>query len=144
MKVLRFSVVSAIVLLSVTAIKAETKDLLLYGGREHSVFLGCLSCGDFDTDSVCNRFGTFGSKYRSESIWNRYSDYGSKFSTDSPWNEFSSSAPIIVDADGGFYGHLTVNAYHSNRTLIQALIKFLDLSKKLDNLEVSRDLFCDQ
>lgn len=142
MKLMWRSVASTVVLLSVTAAMAETKSLLLYGRRDHSVFLGCLTCDDYDGDSVCNRYGTYGSTYSTESIWNRFSDFGSEFSSDSPWNQFSSTAPIIVDADGGFYGHFTVNSYHSDRTLMPTLVNFLDLSKKLDNLDVSRDLFC--
>jgi HYDIN/CFA65/VesB family protein len=88
-----------------------TSRVLLFGGRNHGVFLGCYSCNRLDSDSVFNEFGSYGSRFSSTSIWNHFSDYGSKFSSDSACNEFASNPPVLVDESGKFYGALTVNRF---------------------------------
>ncbi|MBC6402906.1 MAG: hypothetical protein GDA39_02930 [Hyphomonadaceae bacterium] len=97
------------------AMPASARELLIYGGAGHDDFLGCLTCGEFDPDSVCNRFGSYGNKFSSSGIWNRFSGYGNEFSSSSPWNRFASgnSIPILVDRDGGFHGYFTTNEYRS-------------------------------
>ena len=79
---------------------AQAKDLHLYvdDGSDH-VYLGCFSCSPYDSNS----------------IWNEYGTYGSEYSNSSPWNEHSSSNPVLVDKDGGFYGYFTCNRYRSKR-----------------------------
>jgi len=112
---LRFAVLAlALIWCCCTALHvwAQTPELLLFGGRNHRVFLGCLNCGGLNSDSVCNRFGDYGSRFSDKSIWNRFSDHGSRFSDYSPWNRFASDPPVIVDADGAFYGYLTSNRFH--------------------------------
>ena len=86
-------------------------DLLLFGGNSHDDFLGCFDCSKYDSDSICNKYGTYGSKYNSDSIWNKYGTYGSKYSTSSPWNKYSSGndVPVLVDRSGNFYGYFTIN-----------------------------------
>ena len=105
--------------------------LMLFGGADHDVYLGCLNCGKFATDSVCNQFGRYGSEFSAESIWNEFSRYGSEFSAHSPWNEFSTQAPAIVDSDGDLYGYFSANAYHPKRIRIKALVTVLNLAGKL-------------
>lgn len=104
--------------------------LLLYGGKDHNVFLGCLNCSDMDTGSVWNTMGDYGSPYSHLSIWNRYGDYGSRYSDYSPWNPYAAYPPVVVDASGGFYGYLTVNSTHPDRAefdLALLLYRFYDL-----------------
>jgi len=91
----------------------SAKDLLLFGGRNHDQFLGCLNCGEFDRRSVNNEFGRFGSEYSRTSIWNDYGRYGSQYSSESPWNPWARNPPVIVDQSGRFYGYMTINPYHS-------------------------------
>ena len=87
-----------------------TGRLLIFGGDEHKVFLGCLSCDEFDTDSVRNQFGSHGSQFASESILNQFGEYGSAFSTHSACNAMASDPPVVVDDSGQAYGRLTVNS----------------------------------
>lgn len=100
--------------------------LMLFGGKNHDVFLGCLSCNKYDSESVWNEYGDYGSRYSSNSIWNPYGDYGSKYSDYSPWNSYASYPPVIVDSYGNFYGYFTANKYNSERTTIPALVELLD------------------
>ena len=89
----------------------STTALLLFGGDDHGVFLGCLNCSQYETDSVQNAYGTYGSKYSGESILNHFSEYGSQFSSDGACNKFASDPPVIVDKMGNYYGRLTLNPY---------------------------------
>ena len=84
-------------LLCIVSLQAQT--LLIYGGSDHDVFLGKLNADCYD----------------SESIWNEYGTYGSEYSSYSPWNEYASTPPVVVDSRGNFYGYLTANEFISQR-----------------------------
>ena len=102
-------------------------------------FLGCFGCSDFDTASICNEYGTYGNSYSLDSIWNEYGTFGNDYSTDSPWNEYSSSAPIIVDRAGGFYGRFSINSYAGFAQSDALKTLYDSVNGDLDNLQ---KLFC--
>lgn len=83
--------------------------LLLFGGENHRTFLGCLNCSEFDTNSVHNKFGNYGSKFSDKSIFNPFSDYGSPYSAHSACNLFADDPPVVVDNSGEYHGRLTLN-----------------------------------
>lgn len=121
---------------------AQNTALLLFGGEDHKTFLGCLNCSKFSDESVCNKFGSYGSKFEDNSIWNRFGTYGSKFSEYSPWNKFSTSAPVIVDSDGNSYGYFSSNKFHHDRTRIKGLLEILDFESEEQDLDKTRDAMC--
>jgi len=86
--------------------------LMLFGGESHKTYLGCLSCDEYGTDSVVNKYGSYGSSYSDTSIWNHYSDFGSPYSDYGACNPYANDPPVIVDSAGKFYGRLTLNVYH--------------------------------
>jgi len=88
---------------------AQDLRVLLFGGRNNDVFLGCLTCDDYASDSATNPYGDFGSTSSSTSIFNNYSDYGSAFSQYSACNRYASNPPVVVDSNGGFHGYMTLN-----------------------------------
>lgn len=98
-----------VVFLLVPLAAAQTPEIMIFGGDNHDVYLGCLSCSEYDSDSVFNEYGDYGSRYSSESIFNNFGDYGSRFSQYSPCNPFANDPPVIVDEDGNFYGYLTLS-----------------------------------
>ncbi len=100
-------------LLMSTNIVAQT--LHLYGGKNHDEYLGCLNCDKYNSNSIWNAYGTYGSKYNSNSIWNAYGTYGSKYNSYCPWNSYSNDPPVVVDKEGNFYGYFSVNKYQSKR-----------------------------
>ncbi len=100
-------------------------ELLIFGGANHDVFLGCLTCSQYDAASVLNGYGQHGSRYASNSIVNKYSPYGNPYSNQSACNPYTSTAPVIVDRAGNYYGELTVNQYNSKRTRIGAALRWL-------------------
>ena len=85
-------------LLCMVSLQAQT--LLIYGGSDHDVFLGKLNADCYDSESIWNEYGTYGSEYSSKSIWNEYGTYGSEYSSYSPWNEYASTPPVVVDSRG--------------------------------------------
>jgi len=93
----------------------NAESLLIFGGKNHKTFLGCLNCNNFESKSIWNSFGKYGNRFNSNSIWNQFGNFGSEFSADSPWNEFASNPPIIVDKNGKFYGYLTRNEFKEKR-----------------------------
>lgn len=104
-----------IIVFCLITISSFSQTLHLYGGSSHNVYLGCLTCNNYDKNSIWNEYGTYGSSYNSKSIWNQYGTYGSEYNSFSPWNKYSSNPPIVVDKDGNSYGYFTVNEYKTNR-----------------------------
>jgi hypothetical protein len=96
-----------------TGASSRQQKLMLFGGESHKVYLGCINCSEYSTDSVFNKYGTFGNPYSSTSVWNHYSDYGSAYSIWGACNPYASDPPVIVDVDGNFYGRLTLNEYNA-------------------------------
>jgi hypothetical protein len=85
-------------------------EILLFAQDNNNTFLGKLTTNKYDSDSIFNEFGTYGSKYSSTSIWNEYGTFGSKYSTYSAFNPYSTVPPMMVQ-NGEVIGYLTVNKY---------------------------------
>ena len=136
--------ITALLLLWMNSATAQNNvALLLFGGDSHKIFLGCLNCGQYDSGSICNKYGQQGSKYNSDSIWSKYGNYGSKYSNQSPWNRYASEPPAIVDKEGNFYGYLTANQYNSKRTQIKLYVQLSDLWEEItDDPEPVADRLC--
>jgi hypothetical protein len=124
--------------------KVYAQDLLFFGGSGHDEFLGCLTCSEYDSNSVCNGYGTYGNEYSSSGMWNEYSGFGNEYSSDSPWNEYSSSnsIPVLVDREGNFYGYFTINQYRSDA--VEFASEMNDWFDEFDgNLEKVRIRLCE-
>lgn len=111
-------------------------EILLF--TDDNEFRGCLDCSRYDTDSVCNRYGAYGSRYQSDSIWNRYGA-GSRYDADSPWNRYGTGLKM-VDRSGGFYGYLSMssNGVREYRNVLRELYDNYN-----GDLNEIRDVFCD-
>lgn len=83
----------------------------VYGGPGHNVFLGCLTCDAYATNSIRNPDGPHGASYASTSVRNHDSPYGDSYSDTSACNKTAGNPPVIVDARGRYYGRLTLNPY---------------------------------
>lgn len=108
-----------VLLFSICCLCLKAQTLHLYGGTNHDVYLGCLNCSSYDTNSIWNEYGTYGSRYNSKSIWNEYGTYGSEYNSLCPWNSYSTNSPVVVDKEGNFYGYFTTNQYKSDRAEFQ-------------------------
>ena len=105
-----------LILLFGFASQVQSQNLLIFGGKNHDVFLGCLNCSKYDNASIWNKYGDFGSKYNDKCIWNKYGEFGGQYNDTSPFNKYASIPPVIVDADGNFYGYFTANKYKDKAT----------------------------
>ena len=91
-------------------------------------YLGKLTLNKFDTDSIYNEFGNYGSKFSSTSIFNKFSNYGSQYSSLSPFNQFTSTPPLIY-LFGLKYAYLSINQFLGFKIINpNELIKFLNLN----------------
>jgi len=76
---------------------------------EEGDYLGRIT-NRYESDSIFNSYGTYGSRYSSNSVWNDYGSYGSKYSSTSARNPYASSPPFIVK-NRRVIGRLTTNRY---------------------------------
>jgi len=88
-------------------------------------YLGKLSTNQYDSESISNKYGTYGSKYSSESIFNEYGTYGSAYSSESAFNKYALNPPKIVDKNGNFVAYLSSNEYKANSITYAELISWL-------------------
>lgn len=116
--------------------------LYLFSNEPSPVYLGCFNCNPFDSESICNQFGTYGGEFASRSIWNEFGTYGGQFSTYSPWNSFSSSGPSLVGSDNRSYGYFTTNSFKGNRTSNQSALNILNYYSSTRNLSATRAYAC--
>ncbi len=102
-----------------------TIKLMLFGGPGHQTYLGCLNCNQYASDSMFNPYGLHGSPYGLDSVANHYSEYGSQYSTYSACSLYATDPPVIVDSNGAFYGRLTLNQYHPQKSQNGQLLAWL-------------------
>jgi hypothetical protein len=91
---------------------APDEAILIFGGSDHEVFLGCLNCLEADINSVLNKYSNFGWA-NNYGIWGEYGQYGGKYGTYSACNQYTSTPPVMIDRKGSSYGYLSVNKYKS-------------------------------
>lgn len=94
-----------------TKITLSSFPLYLYADDGTGTFLGEISSNKYDTDSIANEYGNYGSKYQTKSIFNQYGNYGSKYSQYSVFNEYATHPPKILDKNGNVVGYLTANKH---------------------------------
>lgn len=92
------------------ALSQDKSEILIMGGRNFDVFLGCLTCSDVDPRSVWNKMSRYGWENKL-GIWNSIGPHKSKFSMNSACNQYSTTPPKLVDRTGGYYGQLSTNTY---------------------------------
>ena len=109
--------------------------LLLFDSNNE--FKGCLDCSRYDSDSICTKYGTYGSRYSADSIWNKYGTVGSKYSGESPFSKYGTGLKI-VDDNGSFYGYFKIG--YGGATKYSGILK--NLVSELDDRSEIRDAFC--
>ena len=92
---------------------AQSTPILIFGGRDHSQFLGCISCDKLEANSVWNELSQYG-WYNSIGVWSSIQPLKSSMSEYSACSQFSTEPPVLVDHSGNFYGYLSVNQFMTN------------------------------
>lgn len=98
--------------LSLNSLFAFANDELHLVGSD-GVYLGKLTTDQYDSKSVFNEIGKYGSDISMTSIWNDVSPYGSSVSMKSAFNNVASKPPLIV-YNGEIIGYLTTNNIKNN------------------------------
>lgn len=78
-------------------------------------YIGNLSSNPYDPNSTTNQYGA-GIQYDSNSINNPYGQYGSKYSNQSATNPYATDAPKLYDSQGNYRGRLSGNPYDPEST----------------------------
>ena len=104
--------------------KSAKFPLYLYS-NDGKTYLGKLTTNKYDSESIFNEYGTYGSKYSTKSIFNEYGTYGSKYNTQSAFNPYATTPPIIVDSNFNKVGYLTANTYKPGGITILELMQIL-------------------
>ena len=99
------------VISSGTSVCATIAGALLFG--DDGQYLGRFT-NRFDSESVLNEYGAYGSPYRSNSTNNEYGTYGSPYSSLSARNPFATRPPLIV-RNGQFLAYYTTNTIRTPR-----------------------------
>jgi len=97
--------------------------------------LGKINYNRYDTESILNPYGPYGSKYSNTSIFNKYSPYGSPYGAFSVNNPYCNTPPKLF-INGNLLGYVTVNKYVQNR--IQAEDFLYTLQNDLNSLLTGR------
>lgn len=111
-------------------------ELLLFNSENE--FRGCIECSRLEAESICNKFGDYGSKFSDISIWNKFGA-GSKFEDDSPFSKFGNGLKV-VDKEGKFYGWFSVSVTGDSK-MRRYLKDLWDITN--GNYSEMRDIFCD-
>lgn len=88
----------------------QAERILILGGSNQDEFLGCISCSEFESDSVWNDMSQYGWNNRFGK-WNPFGPHKNPYSSNSACNRMATSPPILVDAEGTLYGSLSINPY---------------------------------
>jgi hypothetical protein len=95
---------------------ANRGDSYLQGGDDQ--FLGNITTNKFDTNSILNQYGSYGSRYSNTSIFNPYSPYGSRYGALSVNNPYCTNPPgkasFIEAGNGTFLGKINPNKSDQN------------------------------
>jgi|GEM_PF-2798169 len=80
------------------------------GSSKERIYLGKLSVNPYDSESISNPYGRYGSPY-GDNLMNPYSRFGSQYSHSSWRNPYATNTPKIYAADGTYLGKLSSNRY---------------------------------
>ena len=106
------------------AVTSPDYELMILGGPQHEVFLGCL-CDEKRPDSVFNMLGEHGSHSSPTSIRNKFAAYGSNYDDTSACNVAATRPPVVMSSDGKSLGLLTLNASLKRRIAAPSVTDWL-------------------
>lgn len=92
---------------------------------EDGQLLGKITDNSYDTESMLNQYGPFGSQYSTTSIFNAYSQYGSQYGAYSINNPYCTQPPKLY-INGRFIGYISANQHIPNRISPEAFFYTLE------------------
>lgn len=112
MKNIRSMIVAVVVAMSGTAAPAEelcdaVRGAVVIAQDDRSTMLGKITA-DYDSQSIFNEYGQYGSEYQTKSMWSEYGPFGSEYGEFSAKNTSSSNPPMIIKG-GKIIGYVSSN-----------------------------------
>lgn len=101
-----------------------SRKVMIFGGRGHGTYLGCLNCPASATDSIFNKNGRYGGcpSAFADNLFCRgaFKEFGSSgpFHDESACANGASDPPVIVDGDGNYYGRFSVGGAFAHRDAV--------------------------
>lgn len=92
-----------------------------YLQAEDKQFLGKITTNAYDTESILNQYGPYGSLYSGTSIFNRYCPYGGQYGRFSAENPYTTTPPTLF-IDGREVGKVSTNSFVANRIPFEAFL----------------------
>ncbi|WGK93821.1 MULTISPECIES: hypothetical protein [Flavobacterium] len=111
--------------------------ILIYGGEDYSVYLGCINCDKFDKESIWDYTSPYGSPFSKNSITNKHGEYGGEYGKYSPFNKFSKYPPKLVDAKGNFYGYFTADRFFKDRRVTPGILFIINNWERVSDNPIS-------
>ena len=74
-------------------------------------YIGNYNTNQYDSNSINNSYGQYGSSYGTNSVNNSFGQYGSPYSSKSATNCYATDAPKLYDQNGSYRGKLSSNSY---------------------------------
>ena len=97
---------------------------MIFGGRGHTEYLGCLNCEAWESDSILNESGRFGhcptvfdDNLFCRGVFKEFGESG-PFKNFSACSEYASDPPVIVDQNGRYYGRFSVGGVWAHRVAV--------------------------
>ena len=114
----------------VTAPTATTprRKVMIFGGRGHRAYLGCLNCPANAQDSIFNAYGKYGAcpSAFTDNLYCRgpFKEFGSSgpFHDESACANGASDPPVIVDSAGNYYGRFSVGGPFGHRDAVCGIL----------------------
>lgn len=109
-------------------VAAADLKIMIFGGKGHDTYLGCLNCEFYVSDSIFNRSGKFSRcpGLYDDNLFCRgiNKEFGSKglFKDQSACGTNASDPPVIVDEDGGYYGRFSIGGIYGHNDSVCASI----------------------
>jgi hypothetical protein len=97
-----------------TTNNVSNRQLLIVVGGDGS-FLGIVNNNRYDNKSICNPYGTYGSKYDNKSIFNSYGTHGGQYSDLGAYNPRAQKPPMLKDSQGQILQFISKNDRFGNR-----------------------------
>ncbi|MQY51337.1 hypothetical protein [Rhodocyclus gracilis] len=83
------------------------KGAVLIAQDDKNTYLGKIA-NSYDSESIFNEYGTYGSQYNSLSVWNQYGTFGNEYNSHSATNSYTSTPPMIIK-NKKILGYLSAN-----------------------------------
>jgi hypothetical protein len=110
--------------LGLLAPQTQSRKIMIFGGKDHRTYLGCINCPRTARDSIFNDRGEYGRcpGAFSDNLFCRgpFKEFGRKgaFQDLSACGSNASNPPVIVDDEGAYYGRFSIGGLFAHQDAV--------------------------